>query len=129
MKDDAIRDRIPAGDTGPHAFALLLLFVILAAGIVGAGYLYFRNYENNYRAEVGRQLSAIAELKTSELVQYRTERLGDAAILFRNTAFSAMVRRFLANPADGEAHGQLREWLEKFQREKQYDQIRLLDAR
>ena len=59
MKDDAIRDRIPAGDTGPHAYALLLLFVILAAGIVGAGYLYFRNYENNYRAEVGRQLSAI----------------------------------------------------------------------
>ena len=119
----------PAGEAARASYALILVFILLAAGIVAAGYLYFRNYENNYRIEVERQLSAIAELKTSELVRYRTERLGDAAILFRNASFSAMVRRFLANPADGEAQGQLREWLAKFQQEKQYDQIRLLDAR
>ncbi|MCX5647751.1 MAG: hypothetical protein NTX40_06945, partial [Planctomycetota bacterium] len=45
-------------------YVLGLIFVILAAGIVTAGYFYYRNYEEQYRAEVERQLSAIAELKT-----------------------------------------------------------------
>ncbi len=119
----------PAGETARTSYALVLVFVLLAAGTIGAGYLYFRNYEENYRNEVGRQLSAIADLKVSELVRYRTERLGDAAILFRNASFSGTVRRFLTNPADGEAQGRLRELLGKFQSHKQYDQILLLDAR
>jgi signal transduction histidine kinase len=119
----------PAGEAARASYALLLVFLLLAAGIVAAGYLYFRNYENHYRIEVEHQLSAIAELKTSELVRFRTERLGDAAILFRNASFSAIVRRVLDDPGDGEAKRQLLEWLEKFQRGKEYDQVRLIDAR
>ena len=41
----------------------LLVFVLLAAGIVTVGYLYYRHYEELYRAEVEHQLSAIADLK------------------------------------------------------------------
>ena len=51
------------------------------AGIVSTGYFYYRNYEQKYRAEMEQQLSAIAELKVGELVQWRKERLGDASIL------------------------------------------------
>ena len=60
------------------------------------------------RAE--QQLSAIAELKVDELVQYRKERLGDAVIFFKNTAFSGLVRRFLDHPEDTEAQQQIQEW-------------------
>jgi hypothetical protein len=51
--------------------ALLLVFVLLAAGIVTSGYFYYRNYEQHYRVEVEGQLSAIADLKVGMLVQWR----------------------------------------------------------
>ena len=46
---------------------LLIIFVLLAAGIATAGAFAYRHYEKNYRVEVERELSSIAQLKVSEL--------------------------------------------------------------
>ena len=54
----------------------MLIFAALAAGIVVAGYGYWRNQERHYRAKAEQELAAIAELKMGELVQWRLERLG-----------------------------------------------------
>ena len=91
-------------------WGLLLIFAILSLGIVVGGAFYYRHYEQHFRAEAGRQLSAIAELKADELAQYRKERLGDATIFFQNAAFSGLVRRFLEHPEDAEAQPQLHGW-------------------
>jgi len=48
-------------------FVFLSIFVVLVAGIVTAGSLYLWNHERHYRAEVERQLSAIAQLKVNDL--------------------------------------------------------------
>jgi len=56
----------PGADSGP-AFVFLTIFVLLVAGIVTAGSLYLWNHERHYRAEVERQLSAIAQLKVNDL--------------------------------------------------------------
>jgi len=92
------------------AYPLVLIFVLLVAGIVTVGCLYYRNYERRFHAEAGRQLSAIAELKVGELAQYRKERMEDAAIFFNNAAFSGLVRRLLEHPEDDEAQQQIQEW-------------------
>jgi hypothetical protein len=68
------------------AYPLVLIFALLAAGILTTGDLYYRHYERQFRADAERQLSAIAELKVNELVQYRKERLWDAATFFKNDA-------------------------------------------
>src|ERR1035441_8732989 len=81
------------------AFPLVLIFVLLAAGIVAIGNLYFRHYEKHYRAEAEHQLSAVAELKVGELVQWRRDRLQEVAIFFKNPSFSALVRRFFEKPS------------------------------
>lgn len=65
-------------ESGSAGWLLGLVYVCLTAGIVAAGYFYYRNYERNYRSEVERQLSAIADLKVGELVQWRKERLSRA---------------------------------------------------
>ncbi|MDP2997191.1 MAG: ATP-binding protein [Bryobacterales bacterium] len=109
------------------AYVLILILAFLAAGIVTAGYLYYRNYEKQYRAEVEGQLSAIAGLKVGELAQFRKERLADAAVLFRNVSFSALIRRFLENPGDADAQHQIQAWIGKYQ--AQYDRVYLLDTR
>jgi PAS domain S-box-containing protein len=106
-----------------------LIFAVLATGIVAAGDLYYRHYEQQYRAEVERQLSAIAELKTHELADWREERLGDAHIFFKNDAFSALVRRYFDSPGDVDAREQIRAWLNQVHAAYQYDRVFLLDAK
>jgi len=128
----AVRSSGPRGgqlkDVPVTSYVLLLVFVLLAAGIVTVGLLYYRHYEKQYRAEVEHQLSAVAELKVSELAQWRKERLGDGGILFNNGAFVALVRRFLKKPEDADAQRQLLDWMGKFIQYYQYDRVRLLDA-
>ena len=46
---------------------LMLVFVLLATGIVAVGSLHYRNYERNYRTEAEHQLAAIAELQVGVL--------------------------------------------------------------
>ena len=110
------------------AYILILVFVLLAAGIVAAGTLYFRKYEKRHRVEAERQLSAIADLKAGELAAWRGERLRDAAVFYKNTAFSALVRRCFDNPEDLEAQGQLLTWLRQVQAAYEYDRVCLHDA-
>ncbi len=107
---------------------LILVFAFLSAGIFVAGYVFYSNYEKNYRAQVEHQLSAIGDLKAGELVQWRKERIGDASLFYKNPAFSALVERYFANAGDAEAEGQLRTWLGRFQDSGQYERVMLLDT-
>jgi len=57
---------------------LLLVFVVLAAGIVAAGCLLYRSQREGCRTEAEHNLAAIADLKVRNIVDWREERLGDA---------------------------------------------------
>ncbi|GEM_PF-3167162 len=70
----------PASKIRLPSFYLFLVFFALTVGIIAAAFLYYRSYERNYRTEVERQLLAIAELKVSELADWRAERLADALL-------------------------------------------------
>jgi PAS domain S-box-containing protein len=125
------RDGVPGKDREEHqaTHVLLLIFLLLAAGIITAGYSYYRHFAKHYRTEVEHQLNAVAELKVGYLTQWRNERVGDAEIFRKNTAFSALVRRTFENPQDLKAQGQLRTWLGSVQKHYHYDRIFLLDTR
>ena len=125
--DDERIERIDAASLRASRL-LILVFTLVGAGLVSAGYLYFQYHEKDYRAQAEQQLSAIAELKLSELVEYRQERLADGAIFYRNATFAALVRRAFDRPDDAQAQAGLRDWLAKFSLHFQYDRIVLLDA-
>ena len=117
---------------GPPArvpYRFVLIFALLAAGIVTLGGIFVRSDGRRYRAEVENQLSAVAELKTNELAQWRSERLGDASLFLGNTFFSALVQRVFDNPRDAEARAQLLAWLAKVQTNNLYDRLSVFDAR
>ncbi len=107
---------------------LLLIFAFLSTGILIAGYVFYSSYEKNYRSQVEYQLSAIADLKAGELIQWRKERIGDANLLFRNPAFSNLVQRYLEHPDDTDVQAQLRSWLYHYLQIGQYEKIMLLDT-
>jgi PAS domain S-box-containing protein len=119
-------------EAGPEArlpWALVLVFVLLAAAIVVAGGLHLRSEGRRYRGEVEHQLSAVAQLQTSELAQWLEERQGDASVILGNTSFSALVRRLTGEPPDARARAQLGNWLTKVQTHYEFDRISVLDAR
>lgn len=114
---------IVASELRRAPYILLVIFVLLAAG-----WLYYQRYKEDYRTEVERRLSAIAELKVNDLVDWRNERLSDAGIFYKNAAFSALVEHFFETPDDVEAQGQIRTWLSQVRAAYKYDRLTLFDA-
>ncbi|HVO10295.1 MAG TPA: PAS domain S-box protein [Vicinamibacteria bacterium] len=103
--------------------------MLLTAGITTAGYFSYRSYEHHFRVEVERELSAVADLKVSDLAHWRRERLGDASVFCGNPAFSGLVRRWFEGPDDGGTQARIRAWLGNVQAAYRYDRVILLDAR
>jgi len=107
---------------------LMVVFAFLLAGILAVGFFTYRSYEQRIRRETERQLTAIAELKTHELVRWREERFADGAIFSRNSAFITLLRRYLQQPNDAGARRQLLGWLTNLTDHYPYSQIRLMDG-
>ena len=118
----------PAESATRASYVLALVFVALAVGIVAAGYFYYRHYEENFRIQVERELSSVAELKRDELVQWRNERLGDGVVFQKNAAFTNLARRYLNEPEEPEPQEQLSAWLGQVEAAYWYDRVLLLDA-
>ena len=107
---------------------LLLVFVSLAVCIVTLGWLLYRTQQDICRTKAEYNLTAIADLKASELSTWRKERLADADVFYRNKPFSDLVRRCIERPQDLPLQEELRTWLSHFQASNSYDQIALFDA-
>jgi PAS domain S-box-containing protein len=104
------------------------IFFLLVIGLAVSGYFSYHNFEQQFRAQAERQISAIAELKVNELVDWRKERLANAEFLYQNLAFSTLVARYLENPNDVAARAQILDWLKNYLVYNQYDRVRLLDV-
>jgi len=105
----------------------VLVFVLLTAASATSGYFYFRHFAEHTRANVEQELATIGDQKVNELVRFREERLADAAILFRNRSFFALVSRFLDRTKHADARHEIEAWLAKYYRDGNYDSVRLLD--
>jgi PAS domain S-box-containing protein len=123
---------LPAGGTGRSGdgswLKFVLIFVVLTIGIIATGNNYYRSSEQQFRVKVEQELAGIADLKVGELVLWRKERLADGKLLFRNPSFTALVRRFFAQPGDPDARHQLLDWLGKYTTAFHYGQVSLMDA-
>lgn len=108
---------------------LVLVFVILASGIISAGYFYYHQYQKEFRLEKERELSSVADLKISELVHIRKEMYKDASLFYKNNVFSTLVSRYFNNPKDIETDKQLRTWLNHLKVVNDYDRFSLLDGK
>lgn len=107
--------------------AFVLIFVLMAVGIISGGAGYYRHYARQFRQGAERQLEAIAQLKVDELARYRKERIASAAVLFRNDLFSSLVRRYFESPEDRGNRNLLVEWMVQIQKAHGYNAVMLLD--
>lgn len=106
----------------------LVIFALFAAALIAASTAYYRSQERQLRSEVEAQLSAIADLKTRQLVEWRSSHFKTAALFYRNPLFTALAHRLFASPQDEEARQMLTTWLAPLAESDQYEAVFLVDA-
>ncbi|MEI6155296.1 MAG: PAS domain S-box protein, partial [Deltaproteobacteria bacterium] len=110
------------------SFYLLTIFVLLTAGIIFTGVLFYRSYKKQYRTDVENQLKSIADLKVGELVQWRKERLGNGNIFYKNDVFTELVKRYFKDQNDADAKKRILAWMGKVYSAHNYNAVFLLDT-
>jgi PAS domain S-box-containing protein len=108
--------------------AFTFIFIVLVIGLLAIAFFYFRHTEQKYRVKVENELSSIGKLKIESLENYRNERLSDAFTIYRNPAFSVLVKEYFDQPENLIVQNQLRTWVGNIQRADEYDMVMLLDA-
>lgn len=91
-------------DAVPRAFSRWLIAALAMTLIVllaGGAWLYLAE-QTAGRQQAEKELAAIAQLKIDQIVNWRGERVADAALLMESPFLAKTVARFFAGP-DGEA--------------------------
>jgi PAS domain S-box-containing protein len=108
---------------GPY----LLIFLCLSAGIGAVGYYYFTLQVTAARANAVKDLSAIADLKTRRVAEWRQERLADAQAVTNDPFIGLQVEKFLRDPEHSPLRASLLAWLDLVRRHNQGLRAVLLD--
>jgi len=91
------------------------------------GYLYYKNFKQNFEANIDNQLKIIADLKVGDLEKWIEERRADAETVAGNEVFSTYIKRYFKNPADSVAKREIKVWMKEFQIGFDYDAVKLID--
>ncbi len=118
--------------TQPHMishkipYQLFFIFLALVLIINTTGYLYYKVQKSQLKKEKQDELSAIAELKVGQIVNWRKERLGDAATIFENVFLGPHILPLLQGSKKSN-EGDILQWMTSFKETYQYEDILLLD--
>ena len=95
---------------GP-AWPLVAVFLACIAGIGGTGVLWYLRQADAVWREAGESVSAVADLKLQQMVQWRTERLADANMIRQSPNTIRGLEIFVRGRPGTVSPERLREWL------------------
>ena len=79
----------------PHAWRipwhLLLIFSLLAVGILSLGYFFYQYHVTSFQNIRAAELNAIADLKVKQITTWRQERINDAQLIFDDPILAIQV--------------------------------------
>jgi PAS domain S-box-containing protein len=102
-------------------------FLLLAAGFVLLGLFYLDRQRENFRRSVQDQLTAIADLKVRQIVDWRNERMADARAIMLDPFLGPQVEKFPSGKPGSELRGSLLAWLDNTRVHNQSGRALLLD--
>jgi PAS domain S-box-containing protein len=108
--------------------SLAAAFGLLAVSFVLLGQFYLERQRVSFRRSVEDQLTAIADLKVRQIVDWREERLADARAIMLDPFLGPQVERFLAGTSGSESQGQLLAWLGYTRVQNQSGRAMLVDS-
>ena len=80
---------------------LIVLFLIIAAGSIILGFLYYGNQKEHLVRDKQLELSAIADLKVGQIAQWRQERTGNGIFISENEPLVIQLYDFVKNIGRG----------------------------
>lgn len=121
---------IPATVSPGHRANRLLAATALGLAVVIAvlGFFYVRREQAAAREIVQRELLSVAQLKATQITQWRQERLGEGWFLQRTAAVAEDIADFLAEPDSAAKREQVLGWLDPIKAGDRYEQILLYDS-
>lgn len=90
------------GATGVRLWPLTVVLVVALLLIIVGGTAFYLEQERGVREQARKELEAVARLKTSEVAQWRKDRLADAGRLTDSPSVRAFVMRWLDVPGPQE---------------------------
>ncbi|MCX6031008.1 MAG: ATP-binding protein [Chloroflexi bacterium] len=78
------------------------MFLLLSAGIITGGILFYRGQAQRTRQQQELILESIAQLKMDQIVNWRNERLDDGKMLAHSPVFATALAAWLAHPQAAE---------------------------
>ncbi len=118
----------PRNGSDQMILKLVGVFTILALCIGIAGYLYYDSQKKYIRQNISDELASIADLKVSQIANWRKERLEDAASIAANPLIARAFRAYEQNPASASAKSDIRLWLSSLQKITEFQSILLVNA-
>lgn len=104
----------------------MAVFALLTGLVVFLAFWYYRTALRMEHQETFRHLASVAELKVSELENWRRERLGDAEILRTNSTLRALLQRMMAG-SESDART-VREWTRSIRAAYAHNRVAILDT-
>lgn len=88
----------------PNSPSRWLMAIVVTAMIVllAGGVWFYRSQQHELQQQAEDELQAVAQLKVDQIVAWRAERLGDAALITESPLFVEGVAQWLANPQAGD---------------------------
>jgi PAS domain S-box-containing protein len=107
----------------------ILIFILFSLGISAAGYYFFEYQKKIIKEEKRDQLSAIADLKVSQIETWRKNCLQDAAIIHESPFVADHIQQFLKYPQATKEKKEILEWMASIRKYSRYQSLHLLDKR
>lgn len=116
-------------ETRKTRWYLLAIFLALAVAVVGAGYLYYANGKKRVEQDMARQLSGVADLKVNQILNWRKDRVEEAAALFENPFVPSGIERWIKSRPKYGVEPEMPAWIDSLRRHHDYECAFLLDSR
>lgn len=123
-REGSVLEQQPRRIPGIPLLILLGVVVLVSLG----GWLVAHRETESARREAERQLSAVADLKVSQIVEWRAERMADAAVISRNPFNATRVKAFLSRNDPRDRGDDIRAWMDSIRHENSVLDVLLVDS-
>lgn len=105
---------------------VIVAIAALSLAVIAGGYWFYRDQNQSARRTAQQELASIAQLKASQIVQWRADRLGDAGVISGTSFTGEVVSRWLETGQEAEKE-QILAWLQLVRDRHHYSAAVLVD--
>jgi PAS domain S-box-containing protein len=119
-KTDELKRTIP--------WQLAVIFVLFTTGIIITGFVFYNSQRIRIFNENRDNLAAVSLLKTRQIEQWYTERLGDAKLIKDNAPLIKSIKQYFINNNKPDLKRELTKWMESAMEALDYNGVSVIDT-